>query len=142
MANLNNNNVQGGAQFGEIGVMSNAISRANLLRGRFSPTTEVVHSHYAVTETKFRTLCDKCGDCLKACETGILTNGNDGFPILRFGHAKCTFCGACAEACKTGALNVAKARDWKVSAHIKTSCLSLNGITYRSCEEACEANAV
>lgn len=122
--------------------MGHELRRRDLIRGRFAPSAELPRPPYAIAETDFRSLCERCCDCSQACSTGIIGKDPDGFPVLRFGHAKCTFCGACAEACKTGALNFETSRSWTFNAHINNSCLSFNAITCRACEEACEAGAI
>ncbi len=122
--------------------MAQQLNRRDLIRGRLARPPILPRPPDAIAEKDFRFLCNRCHDCEKSCNTGLIGRDGDGFPSLRFGHAKCTFCGACAEACKTGALNAKAARDWTISAGIDSSCLSSNGITCRACEEACEAGAI
>jgi len=122
--------------------MSSVISRADLLRGRLVPKPSVVRPPGSVHEPEFRSLCDRCDDCIKACETNVIGRDGDGYPVLLFGHAACTFCNACAKACPTGAIDGARAREWNVLAKVKGSCLSFNAITCRACEEACEEGAI
>lgn len=122
--------------------MSRALRRGDLIRGRFAPPPDVFRPPYAIAELDFRTSCDRCGQCADVCPTGVIGRDEDRFPMLRFGKAACTFCGECANACKTGALDSVAAREWDVLADIQNTCLSLNAITCRTCEEACEADAI
>ena len=122
--------------------MVRELSRRNLIRGQFTRAPRLPRPPYAIPERDFRTRCQRCDDCIKSCDTGIIGKDEDGFPVLRFGHAKCTFCGACADACKSGALNINAPRSWTISAHIDETCLSLVGTTCRACEESCGADAI
>ncbi len=122
--------------------MHGSVSRAELLRGRMMPAQEVLRPPYSLPESTFRDLCDRCDKCVTACPTQVIGHDAAGFPMLHFGKASCTFCGACAEACPTGALSLDEAEAWHVTAHIKGTCLSFNGITCRACDENCEAGAI
>lgn len=122
--------------------MSIEVSRADLLRGRFAAIAEQVRPPYAVPEEEFRIRCEPCEDCRDVCETHIIEQDMEGYPVLRFGQAGCSFCGACATACPTGALSLEFARAWSIKAHVKSSCLSFNAITCRACEESCKAVAI
>lgn len=66
----------------------------------------------AMTESEFRALCIRCGNCMKACVTGglqpaVVEAGFDGLftPILvpRIGYCEQN-CTACGQVCPTGAL--------------------------------------
>ncbi len=122
--------------------MRNTVSRADIIRGRFSGIPDSIRPPYAIAEEDFRARCEPCGDCRKACETGVIGQDGEGFPILLFGQAECSFCGRCAEVCTTGAFRKSHARPWVATAHVKSNCLSFNAITCRSCEENCEAGAI
>ena len=129
-------------KFRELGSMNRALRRGDFIRGRFAPHPDVFRPPYAIAEMDFRAACDRCGQCANVCPTGVIGRDKDQLPMLRFGDAACTFCGKCAEACKTGALNSAAAEGWNVLPDIRNTCLSLNAITCRTCEEACEADAI
>ncbi len=122
--------------------MRSAVSRAELIRGRMTPESEVIRPPYSHSEHDFREHCERCDNCRKACPTDVIGCDAAGFPMLLFGNAACTFCKACAEACPTGALSLDQADAWHVTAHIKGTCLSFNGITCRACDESCEAGAI
>lgn len=122
--------------------MSEAVSRADIIRGRFTPIPQNSRPPYAIAEADFRSLCERCDACREACETGIIGRDGEGYPILLFGQASCSFCGDCANVCDTGALSVKQARPWTVRADVKASCLSFNAVTCRACEDSCEAGAI
>jgi ferredoxin-type protein NapF len=103
---------------------------------------------WAAPHARFVELCDRCGDCLKACPAGILVPGDGGFPNVDFDRGACTFCGDCARACHPGALGpTADAAGnallpWSRIAAIDDSCLASRGVVCRVCEEQCESRAV
>ncbi|GAJ70326.1 LOW QUALITY PROTEIN: ferredoxin-type protein NapF [Vibrio sp. JCM 18904] len=43
--------------------------------------------------------CTRCGKCIEACETKIITKSDGGFPSVDFSIDECTFCYQCANAC-------------------------------------------
>ncbi|VAW17782.1 Ferredoxin-type protein NapF (periplasmic nitrate reductase) [hydrothermal vent metagenome] len=122
--------------------MPRGLSRAELLRGRFAEISGTGRPPYSLPEVDFIGLCEACDDCRNACETSIIGTDDEGYPVLRFGEARCSFCGACATACTTGALDPDKARAWTVIAEVRGSCLSFEGITCRACEETCAPGAI
>ncbi len=122
--------------------MSVELERRNFLRGRFKPETPALRPPFARAEADFSRLCERCSDCVKACEDGLIVNGENGLPELSFAKGECTFCGECAAACKTGALDAAHARPWTVRAQIGSSCLSLNAVFCRTCGDNCEEEAL
>lgn len=89
--------------------------------------------------------CDRCDKCIHACEEKILFRGDGGFPNVTFVDSGCIFCADCLSACPTGALQHEAPTDnnaWKWTARIKDNCLSLNGITCRSCGDACDESLI
>jgi ferredoxin-type protein NapF len=95
---------------------------------------------WAVVE--FTSACERYGDCIEACEESVLKTGDGGFPTIDFESGGCTFCGACVRACKYDALDETIAPPWQVKVSIGAGCLSAQGITCRSCGDACEASAI
>ncbi len=63
-------------------------------------------------------------------------------PELDFSAGPCSLCGACAQACPTGALADLGQRPFPAVAQIASSCLSIQGIACRLCEEHCEPRAI
>lgn len=49
--------------------------------------------------------CQQCGICVEICPMGLVSVGNDGFPIItEENEARCAQCGHCEAVCTTGAL--------------------------------------
>ncbi|MCB1726920.1 MAG: ferredoxin-type protein NapF [Gammaproteobacteria bacterium] len=90
----------------------------------------------------FTTVCQRCSDCVEACQERILVTGDGGYPKVDFARAGCTFCGACAAACGYGALDPGLAHPWSLKARVGESCLSMRGITCRACGDACTERAL
>ncbi|WP_425070090.1 ferredoxin-type protein NapF [Roseibium sp.] len=116
-------------------------SRRNFLRGNFRATeSDVMRPPGAVPD--FDRVCTECGDCVSACPEGILVNGPDKRPLVDFDKGACTFCVACVEACPSGALNPETAHIWDWRAEVSEGCLSMQGVTCRTCEDVCEPQAI
>ncbi len=94
-------------------------------------------------ESGFVDACSGCSDCITACPEGILSRDADGYPILDLNSGACTFCGECTNACETDALQVDRLPDWPWRATIQTTtCLSMNGVSCRLCQDSCDARAI
>lgn len=85
--------------------------------------------------------CTACGACARSCPQRILRIVGGRTVAIDF-HAPCTFCGACAEACPEDVFETARAEPWEARAVIGTGCLETQGVSCRSCEDACEARAL
>jgi ferredoxin-type protein NapF len=98
---------------------------------------------WAVDEARFPELCSRCGDCIAACPTHLLTEGSGGFPEADFRRGHCTFCTDCVKACRKAALNFqAQTSPWSLLSVVGKSCLSNQGVLCRTCGEACEPHAI
>ena len=93
-------------------------------------------------EARVRKLCTSCGDCLVACPEAILVSGPAGTPAVNFDGGLCTFCGACAEACTEGVFGPLDEAPWSIVATIGAECLLNQGVTCRSCTDACDETAL
>lgn len=122
-----------------------SITRRGFLRGRLRPASSDVRPPWAVEPGHFEALCDRCGDCIRACPAGILVKGDAGFPKVDFsaGTGECTFCGDCERACAPGALQRAgDAAAWALRAAIDDRCLARQGVECRVCGERCPEGAI
>lgn len=121
-------------------------SRRIFLTGRRSEGKVAFRPPWAREETKFLESCTRCGDCVKACETGLLNVGDGGFPEAGFKteHAGyCSFCGACVTACQPGALQHEEGKvPWSQSISFAPNCLARSGVVCRTCFERCEEGAI
>ena len=90
----------------------------------------------------FAELCTRCVDCALACKERIVVAGDGGFPEVDFKRGECTFCGDCVKACKTGALSRTVEPPWLFKAQVNDRCLSVKGITCRSCADVCDTRAI
>lgn len=121
-------------------------SRRHLFRAHKSPCN-VVRPPWSLPEEQFLNTCERCSDCITACETGLLKKGDGGFPEACFSktssHSECTFCEACVNACSHGAIRKEpEQQPWQVKAHIQNTCLAKNKVHCRTCSEQCESEAI
>lgn len=115
--------------------------RRRFLTGRFAELdSSVIRPPGAAAG--FEERCTGCADCVRACPEAILVMEGDGRPVVDFMQGACIFCGDCAEACRSGALVPSLLPDWPWRAKVGNGCLSMQGITCRACEDACEARAI
>jgi ferredoxin-type protein NapF len=117
------------------------LARRGFFRGQPRPKAEM-RPPWAVDEDRFSTLCTRCGDCLRACPTGILVAGDGAFPTVDFQRGECTFCGDCRQACPSGALQAKAELTWPHKAHIDARCLAQQGVECRVCGDYCAARAI
>jgi ferredoxin-type protein NapF len=119
-------------------------SRRGFLTGRLS----AVRRHeqrppWAIDAAAFEARCTRCGDCVRACPTGIVVAGGGGFPKVDFGRGECTFCGDCAMACTAAVLRrEAGATPWSLTVTIADTCLAGHGVECRVCGETCDTGAI
>lgn len=115
-------------------------SRRAFLCGR-AARPSVPRPFGAIEAMAFEEACNSCGDCARVCPEGIILRDGEGFPVVDVREGECTFCGDCIEACQTGALVEGTPWGW-VAGLSAESCLSVNAISCRTCEDQCEAGAL
>lgn len=116
--------------------------RRAFFRGRPRPRMEN-RPPWAQPENAFVDACTRCDDCLKACPTGIIVQGDGGYPTVDFSRGECTFCGDCPRACASGALQASTLNPpWHLRANIGPNCLQLQGTECRVCGDFCEPRAI
>ena len=87
--------------------------------------------------------CSKCGDCADTCPEDAIVIGTDGYPRFQPTDNPCTFCGDCARICPTEAISIDRLPDWPWRAALTAdTCLSMNGISCRICQDNCEQSAI
>ncbi len=119
----------------------NLISRRRFLTGARHKGT-VLRPPWTPVEDDFIEQCRRCGDCVSACETGILKNGSGGFPEVDFSQAGCSFCQSCSDACQHNVIQETEAPAWNNTATVGSQCLALNRVHCRTCQEICESDAI
>jgi ferredoxin-type protein NapF len=114
--------------------------RRAFLRGR--PTSAPLAPRMPWHVETFFDDCQRCDECVRVCPQGVVRRGDGGYPKVDPMRGGCTFCGACASACRHGALHYGDRRPWQLQAKIGEACLNVQGVTCRSCVEACDYNAI
>jgi ferredoxin-type protein NapF len=117
-------------------------NRRNFLRGRFSTRPVPLRPPWALAEADFLQACTRCGDCIGACPTHIITS-DSGYPTIDFAKGECTFCGDCAAACAPRALMRSDEQlPWSARAVINEPCLAQQRVECRICGDQCAAAAI
>ncbi len=121
------------------------VSRRRFLGGR-APLPAPFRPPWSLSEPLFLDRCSRCGDCVKACPTGLLQRSEDGHPVADFMQAACTFCGDCSRACPTGAIAPIDAAGmpspWSFVIAIGEGCLAHQNVECRVCGELCDDGAI
>jgi ferredoxin-type protein NapF len=122
--------------------MTGTVSRSDLPRGRLHETPPVLRPPWALSGDDFSAGCDRCCRCAEACPEGIIVAGAGGLPEVDFRRGRCSFCKECIRACAVGLLADRGQAPWRTIAKIAFSCLSVQGVICRLCEEQCEPAAI
>ena len=123
--------------------MTASTSRRNFLRGKFSPRKGPLRPPWALAEDDFLSACTRCGDCVRACPTHIISEHDAGYPTIDFGEGECTFCGDCVTACLPNALLQRPGQPpWAARAVINEDCLARQRVECRVCGDLCAAGAI
>jgi ferredoxin-type protein NapF len=109
----------------------------------------------SVKESLFNSLCNRCGNCIKACPTGIIINRHDLNDIISLMTPEISYksgycleeCNLCGRVCPTGAITLfdpeAKNLLFMGSADIRLeNCLIVNNKECIRCKESCKYNAI
>lgn len=117
------------------------VSKRRIFAKRVQPESAVTLPWLAKPE-HFTDGCTRCGQCIPACETKIITKSSGGFPSVDFSIDGCTFCYQCAEACPEPLFLARSKPPWQAKAQIDNACLAKHNIECRSCGESCEPMAI
>ncbi len=121
-------------------MMQADLSRRSFLRGNIRGALPVSFPPWSVSD--FTDKCERCDDCITACDEKILLKGDSGFPQIDFNLGECTFCRNCVDACQHNALDQSRDRAWAIKAFIGNDCLALNTVVCRSCGDSCDQRAI
>lgn len=121
--------------------MATQSSRRGFLKGTFRPKELALRPPGALT-AGFEEKCQDCAVCIDACPENIILADDQGRATIDFVRGSCSFCGVCAQACPTGALDPDLVSNWPWRANVTASCLAMNGVTCRTCQDVCDARAI
>ena len=118
-------------------------SRRSFLRGKFrhSPSAPI-RPPWSKSESIFVQNCTRCDKCIESCPEGIIVHCDGGLPQIDFNRGACTFCQDCVKACEEGCFEPLDTVSWHLQHRFTDSCISLQGITCRSCEDICPTQAI
>jgi ferredoxin len=120
------------------------------------PSSElVIRPPAAVEPVLFNSLCCRCGNCAKACPTGIIVPNTDFNNILAWMTPKISFksgycletCNLCSRVCPGGSITLfsvkAKGQLFMGTAEVHLeNCLLLNNKECVRCRESCKFDAI
>lgn len=108
------------------------------------PNKTFIRPPGSADEETFLSLCNKCGECVKSCPTGVLDRVKEMNPIvldtpfMNFENNYCEQCYACIEACKSGALSKENLKKFRYVAKLdKNRCVAFQDVFCQSCYWSC-----
>jgi ferredoxin-type protein NapF len=124
--------------------IAKTINRRQFLRGEIRGKTKSIRPPWALPENKFLENCSRCNKCIDKCPEKIIVKGDGGFPVINFEFGACTFCQDCVDVCDDAALSINNTEHppWTLKAEITSECISLHGVTCRSCADSCEEESI
>lgn len=117
------------------------LSRRRLF-ARKTHTDNAVRLPWLTRPEQFTDGCTRCGKCIDACETKIITKSDGGFPSVDFSIDECTFCYQCADVCPEPLFLAETEQPWQAKAVISDSCLAKQNVECRSCGDMCDPMAI
>ncbi len=123
---------------------TNTFNRRQFLRGSFNKKLVSIRPPWALAEHDFLNACSRCNECIRKCPEKVIVKGDGGYPGINFDSGGCTFCKECVAACEDGALsiNIPEQLPWNITATVSSECISMHGVTCRSCSDSCEEEAI
>jgi ferredoxin-type protein NapF len=108
-----------------------------LLFARLRGGMPQIRPPWSIPEPAFSESCDQCGHCIGNCPQKIVVPGIAGYPAVDFNR------GACAESCTLGCFAPDRsAKPWHIAASVGPSCIEMQGVTCRLCQDACHLDAI
>jgi len=108
------------------------------------PNKKLVRPPGSADEETFLSLCQKCGECVRNCPTGVLDLVKDMHPVIldtpymNFENNYCEKCYQCIEACRSGALKRENLKKFRLIARLKRDrCVAFENIFCQSCYWSC-----
>jgi ferredoxin-type protein NapF len=118
------------------------LSRRGLLTGSWRSDAPAFRPPWSGDEPHFLIECVRCDACLPVCETRVLKRGRGGYPEVDFSKGECTFCYSCADACPQQLFHARETSPWEHVLFITERCVARSGVECRSCQDACETQAI
>ncbi|QIX96855.1 ferredoxin-type protein NapF [Cedecea sp. FDAARGOS_727] len=118
------------------------LTRRGLLTGGWRNATPAIRPPWSGDESHFLLDCTRCDLCITSCGERVLRRGKSGYPEIDFTRGECTFCYACAEACPQKLFAARETQPWSLSLRLADTCLAWHQVECRSCEDACEPQAI
>lgn len=117
-------------------------SRRSFIKAKRSDT--VIRPPWASSDdSEFTSTCTRCKACIDACPTGILAIGQGGFPEASFAQSGCDECRRCADVCEPKAIDRQLDRKlWALALTLGPTCLPLQQVDCRICQEHCPHGAI
>ena len=122
--------------------MGTDLDRRSFLRGAFEDHQALIPRPPGALDSGFAQACKDCTRCSEDCPEQVISLDTEGRPFLDPTRGGCTFCGTCIEVCPTGALSPEHLAAWPWQAAISNTCLSMNGISCRLCQDSCAEQAI
>ncbi|WP_163328215.1 4Fe-4S dicluster domain-containing protein [Desulfurobacterium thermolithotrophum] len=108
------------------------------------PNKEFIRPPGSLDEDTFVSLCDKCGKCVEACQTGVLDKVKGMNPIvldtpfMNFENNFCEMCYSCINVCPSGALKKENLQKFKYVARLdKSKCVAFQSVFCQTCYWSC-----
>jgi ferredoxin-type protein NapG len=108
------------------------------------PSASFVRPPGSCDEDRFLSLCQKCGECVKSCPTGVLDRVSQLHPLIfetpymNFENNYCEKCYACIDACPNGALSRENIKRCSLVAVLKKDrCVAYQDVFCQSCYWSC-----
>jgi|WetSurMetagenome_2_1015567.scaffolds.fasta_scaffold14570_3 ferredoxin len=119
------------------------------------PSENILLPPAAIEPVLFNSLCCRCGNCSRACPTGIIIPNTDFVNVLAWMTPRISFksgycletCNLCSQVCPSGAITLfdVKAKDQlfigTAEIHLE-NCLLLNNKECVRCKESCKFDAL